>query len=198
MKRRTTADNAVTLIVRNEQAQGLRARERRQLRGSSILSVSCPDANSNCCLLGVLYRLFAGGDGYAPLGGDCARPMAFSAFLRSRVSKCFVKSYLAEVELFFLPSLLILCLLGVAVSDWVSALLLVSSAQPDSFLIIEPRHKTRHHEKCEDLSRTGECTVKFSRGSWYCGLAAELSYYLWLYLLLPAPQLSEHVRTNVK
>ena len=143
MKRRTTADNAVTLIVRNEHAQGLRARERRQLRGSSILSMSCPGANDNCFLLGMPCRLPAGGNEYAPLRGDCVRLMAFSAFLRSRESKCFVKSYLAEVELFPFTSLFFLCLLGVAVSDCGWALLLVSSAQPDNFLIIELTHKVR-------------------------------------------------------
>lgn len=111
MKRRTRADAAVRLMVINEHAQGLRARERRQLRGSDILSMSCPGASQSCLLREMGCRLSAGEGGFDPLGGDCAMPIAFSTFLRSRDSECLVTSYLAEVKLFFFPCLLFPCLL---------------------------------------------------------------------------------------
>lgn len=143
MKRRTRADKAVTMMVSNELAQGLFARARRQLRGSGILSMSCPGTSRNCFLLETPSRLSAGGDGLDPLGEGSTEPATFSTFLRSRVSECRVTSYLAEVKLFFFPCLLSLCLLGGVVVAWVRALLSVSvsSAGPDNFLIIEPNGK---------------------------------------------------------
>ena len=166
MKRRTKADKTVTLIVGNEHAQGLRAREGRQLRGSSILSMSCPGARESCCFL--LERACgfpAGAKGLDPLGGDWARAIAFSTFLRSRVSECLVTSYLAEVKLFFFPCLsctfgfgfgfafAIACpcpvCLGGAMSAGVGAQLSVYSAEPDNLLIIEP--SSEQHEKLGKL-----------------------------------------------
>lgn len=70
MKRRTKADKTVTLMVNNEHAQGLRAREGRQLRGSGILSMSCPDARETCFLLERACGWSAGAKGLDPLGGD--------------------------------------------------------------------------------------------------------------------------------
>ena len=56
MKRRTRADIAVILVVSDEHAQGLRARERRQLLGSEILSTSSSGASGSCLLLEAACR----------------------------------------------------------------------------------------------------------------------------------------------
>lgn len=98
MARKKTTAKSVMPMVRKELDNGLRARDRRQLRASGILSTSWPGARKRGffeapCLLSAAWT--------GPLGDAEARPRAFSTFLLSSVSEWLVTSDLAEVKLLF-------------------------------------------------------------------------------------------------
>lgn len=102
MEKRIKPAKAEIKIVNKELDQGLRARERRQPRGSGIVSTSWPGSSSACFFVAPGLPVISAG-GFDPLPDSCVRLIVFSTFLLSRVSECLVTSYLAEVKLLFFP-----------------------------------------------------------------------------------------------
>lgn len=133
MENRRTRERAVAERVNNEHDHGLCMRARRRPRPSNILIVSGSEATSTCS--DVLCRTPGPVEA---LGINCTDAIGLSPFLRSRVSECLLRSYLAEVKLFLFSSLL---RSGVAGSAMTVSAVSSSSAEPEDLLCIELSHR---------------------------------------------------------
>lgn len=133
MENRKTRERIVAENVKREHDHGLRMWVRLRPRTSNIFIASGSEATSTCS--DVLRRMPGTVEA---LGRKDADAIGLSAFLRSRVSECLLRSYLAEVKLFLFSSVL---RSGVAGSVTTVSAGSSSSAEPEDLLRIELSHR---------------------------------------------------------